>query len=154
MSFLYLQCKDVLYKELPNQRTFLAIDNVRDNDHSIKQAKMFLNTPFHEDSLVLVTARSQSTLALLGIDRNACFEILELGQEDATSLFLYHIAHGEQFTNREDIDSIEWCVQKCYFHKGDGGSYHYHPLALEALGRQLSCLEEKPSKWRQLLSRD
>jgi len=114
---------------------------------------MFLETPSHNDSLVLVTARSQSTLALLGIDGDSCLEMPELQKADATSLFLYYAAPGEQFTMREDINSIKWCVKKCYFCKGDGRGYHYHPLALEALGRQLHGFQEKPSKWVERLSR-
>jgi len=47
---------------------------------------------------------------------------------------------------------IDLCVRRCYFSKGDGGGFHYHPLALEALGRQLGCHGKNPSEWVQTLS--
>jgi len=119
----------------------------------MKQAQMVLAFPSHEDSLVLVTARSQSTLDLLGIDGDACLEMPGLSQGEATSLFLYYAAPREEFTRKEDMDSIEWCIKKCYFCKGDGEGYHYHPLALEALGRQLRGFKENPSEWVHRLSR-
>jgi len=134
------------------QKTFLAIDNVWDNTKSIKQALMFLQAPFHPDSLVLVTTRAQRTLELLGIDGGACLEMPKLGQGDATNLFLHYAANGQQFTSEKDVSFIDMCVERCYFSKGDGGGFHYHPLALEALGRQLGCLGKNPCEWAKILS--
>lgn len=71
----------------------------------------------------------------------------ELGDPDAMKLFLYHAAHGKQFTGEEDKRSIQRCIRKCYFSKGYGRGYHYHPLALEVLDLQLGFLEEEPLEW-------
>ena len=48
--------------------------------------------------------------------------------------------------SRGELDDgvVKHCVERCYFHKGDGnGGYHYHPLALDVLGKQLAYIEVK-----------
>lgn len=45
------------------------------------------------------------------------------------------------------MNCIAQCVARCYFRKGNGEGFHYHPLALEVLGRQLGCRGENPSEW-------
>jgi len=142
-----------LYKSLSQQRIFLAIDNVWDDLESSKQAKMYLEAPYHKDSLVMVTSRSKCVLERLGIDGGACLEMPELGKEDAVKLFLQHAAGGKQDFGDEDRDYILRCVGRCYFSKGDGEGHHYHPLALEALGWQMSCHGGNPRDWVEHLPR-
>jgi hypothetical protein len=143
----HVQCRDILRRTLSRERTFLAVDNVWDDHQSIEQAKMFLKGPFCEGSLVIVTSRSQRTLELLGVDGDASFEVPDLGLEDAMNLFLYHAAGGKKFVQEEEERDILECLRRCYFRKGHGGGWHYHPLAVEALGLQLSCVGDKPSEW-------
>jgi len=112
----------------------LAFDNVWDNDKSLKQALLFLNMDFHKESFVVVMARSHSTLECLGIDKITCFEMPELSQVEAKKLFLYYVTNGKHIATPEDEHSIDLCVAKCSFFKGDGRGFHYHPLALEVLG--------------------
>ena len=83
----------------------------------------------------------------MGVDGDASFEVPDLGLEDAMNLFLYHAAGGKRFVKNEEKRDILECLQRCYFQKGDGRGWHYHPLALEALGLQLSFLGDKPSEW-------
>jgi hypothetical protein len=123
------------------------VDNVWDDHRSIEQAKMFLKGPFFEGSLVIVTSRSQRTLELLGVDGDASFEVPDLGLEDAMNLFLYHAAGGKKFVQEGEKRDILECLRTCYFQNGDGGGWHYHPLAVQALGLQLSCVGDKPSEW-------
>ena len=147
-----MQCRDILRKTLLRERTFLAVDNVWDDHQSLKQAKMFLEGPFCEGSLVIVTSRSQRILELLGVDGDASFEVPDLGLEDTMNLFLYHAAGGKKFVQEGEKRDILECLRRCYFRKGDGGGWHYHPLAVEALGLQLSCVGDKPSEWVKNLS--
>jgi len=142
-----------LRTSLSKQRVLLAIDNVLDDYESIKHAKMFLEVPFHEESLVIVTARSKSILERLGIDGDACLEMPELEEVDAMKLFLHHAAHGKQFIEDENKSNILKCIQRCYFSKGVGLGHHYHPLALEALGLQLYYHGETPLEWVKNLPR-
>lgn len=149
-----LQCKHILWDEMSfQQKTFLAVDGVWDDSKSIEQAKMFLEAPFHEGSVVLVTARSQSTLAFLGIDESKCFEMPELGKADAKKLFLYYAAKGKQFVTYEDNQNIEKCLRCCYYQRSEKQGSHYLPLALKALGLQLSRLGNNPSYWMKSLSK-
>jgi hypothetical protein len=148
-----VQCREILRRTLSRERTFLAVDNVWDDHRSIQQAKMFLKSSFCEGSLVIVTSRSQRTLELLGVDGDASFEVPELGLRDAMALFLYHAIGGRKFIKEEENCDILECLKRCYFQKGDGGGWHYHPLALEALGLQLSCVGDRPLEWVKNLTR-
>jgi len=150
---MYLQCKDILRNSLCKQRTFLAIDNISDNHQSIEEAKTFLEVPYHIDSLVVVTARSSSVLRLLGLDGDAYLEMPDLEEANALNLFLHHAVGGKQFLEDEEKHDIMTCISRCYFSKGNGEGYHYHPLALKALGLQLGCHGENPSLWVKNLPR-
>ena len=44
---------------------------------------------------------------------------------------------------------LRQCVKRCYFSKGDGKSFHWHPLALKVLGSEMSG--EDPSEWESKL---
>ena len=146
---LHVQCRDILWKQSSwKHKTFLAIDNVLDNLESLEQARMYLRAPFEEGSMVIVTSRSLKTLTTLGIDENACFEMPELGKEDAQKLLLYYAAEGKQFESEEDVTAIDECIKSCYLSKGQNRGSHYHPLALRVLGVQLHYVGDKrPSEW-------
>jgi len=131
----------------------LAIDNISDNHQSIQLAKTFLEFPYHVESLVVVTARSQSVLELLGLDGDAYLEMPDLGEVDAVRLFLHHVVGGKEFFEDKEKCDIMTCVRRCYFSKGDGQGHHYHPLALQSLGLQLGCHGENPSLWVKHLPR-
>lgn len=79
-------------------------------------ANTSLETPrFREESLVIVTFRSKSTLELLGIHEDACLEMLELGEADGAKLFLYHATSGKEFVGKKSRLDILKCIQCCYF---------------------------------------
>jgi hypothetical protein len=147
-----VQCEDILRTRISSQVTFLALDNVWDDSLSLKHGRMVLEAPYNKGSLVIVTARSKSLLELLGVHGDACIEMPELGDGDAMNL-LYHVAPGKQFITEEEKHDILWCIKRCYFQKGDEGGFHYHPLALEALGLQLRNMGNKPSEWVKNLPR-
>ncbi|KAG0592267.1 hypothetical protein M758_1G231600 [Ceratodon purpureus] len=142
------QCRNILRSTTWKQKTFLAVDNVWDDTKSLEQAKMFVNIPFHEGSVIMVTARAPKTLQYIGIDRSHCLEVPELGKEDARSLFLDHAAQGKQFVSYEDNSIIEECVTRCYFRKSERQGSHYLPLALKVLGMHLSYFGSNPSEWK------
>jgi hypothetical protein len=66
---------------------------------------------------------------------------------------LYHVACGKQFASTEEEHDILQCIDRYCFDKGGRRGFHYHPLALEALGLQLCCVEDKPSEWVKHLPR-
>lgn len=53
---------------------------------------MILEVPFHNETLVIKTARLKNTLELLKIYRDACIGMPKLGKGDAMNLFLYYVA--------------------------------------------------------------
>jgi hypothetical protein len=148
-----VQLKYLVHKRISRQRAFLALDNIWDDSQSLNHARTILEAPFHKGSLVIVTARSKNTLELLGIHGDACIEMPELGEGDAMNLFLYHAARWKKFAKEEEKHDILLCVRRYYFQKGGGGDFHYHPLALQALGVQLCSVGDKPSKWMEKLPR-
>jgi hypothetical protein len=48
------------------------------------------------------------------IHEDACIEMLELGEDDAMNLFLYHAARGKQSVTKEEKYDILWCIRRCY----------------------------------------
>lgn len=127
---------------MQRQKVFLSIDNV--SDDQIDEARMYLEVGYHQESIVLVTARSIDILKSLRINKRDCMEMPELKKEDATNLFLYHAAPHENL-NDNDWEIIEQCVEKCRFVKRD--AYHYLPLALKVWGSQLGSISQDPLKW-------
>lgn len=143
----------MLRRELQSQPIFLAIDNICDTTKSVDQAKMFLEGGFAKGSVIIMTARSLDVLGhpYLGIDDDNCLEMPELNEEEAKSLFVKHAIFDEKMSSKVDVETICKCLKRCYFDKGDGKSYHYHPLALKVLGMQLGCSEYDKSKWEAML---
>ncbi|KAG0615190.1 hypothetical protein M758_5G022300 [Ceratodon purpureus] len=144
------ECEDLLKKEMPKNVVFLAIDNVSDDQVSINQAKLFLSGGFGSGSVILVTSRSLEVLKMhhLGIDEINCMEMPELVLDEAKALFLQHAIHDHDTRNEVANDKvIENCVKHCNFQKGDGRSYHYHPLALKVLGMGIGCNKYDLMKW-------
>ncbi|KAG0605826.1 hypothetical protein M758_9G090600 [Ceratodon purpureus] len=132
---------------------FLALDNMSDQDGSIAEVQSYLSGRLPSGSIVVVTARSQDSLLCVGphINENKCMQMPELMQEEAKSL----LANSSNAKLTYDVDEklILRCVERCYFLKEDGsGSWHYHPLALDVLGRQLSRLIDL-NEWVMLLDR-
>ncbi|KAG0562697.1 hypothetical protein KC19_9G165600 [Ceratodon purpureus] len=121
---------------------FLALDNMSDQDGSIVEVQSYLSGRLPSGSIVVVTARSQDSLLCVRpyIDENKCMQMPELMQEEAKSL-LANSSNAKLTNEHVDEKLILRCVERCYFLKDDGsGSCHYHPLALDVLGRQLSRL--------------
>ena len=148
-NVLWMQCEDLLKREMQKQAVFLAIDNVTDNIKSIEQAKIFLSASFNNGSIVIVTTRSLEVLKLhhLDIDESNCLEMPELQKDEAKSLFMENAICDYETRMEVDDEIIDSCLKRCYFKKGDRKSYHYHPLALKVLGIQLGCSKYDRKKW-------
>jgi hypothetical protein len=135
-----VQCRNRLNEDLHKQRVFLAIDNVLVNGQAIEQAKTYLRAKYAHGSAVMVTARSLGQLQNLNIHESSCLEMPELEEIEARALFLNHSAPK----NEVNDTVVTRCLERCYFRKGDGNNYHYHPLALKVLGVQFGC---DPEQW-------
>lgn len=131
----WVQCKGLLKEAILKQPIFLAVDNIFDDIKSIEEVNVFLKGGFAKGSVVVLTARSLDVLqnAHLGLDGSNCFEMPELNKDDAKSLFLEHAVCDEE-RMKVEIDIVDRSLNRCYFKKGNGKSYHYHPLALKVLG--------------------
>lgn len=134
-----------------NVGVFLTIDNV--SSATAQQALTLLRAKYGPGSVVLVTARALSELTCLNINASECMEMPELEMEEAKSLFLYHATcvPAPKAVNH-DSELISTCVQRCCFRKDGGVTYHYHPLALQALGEQLGRVGYVPERWWALLN--
>ncbi|KAG0560026.1 hypothetical protein KC19_10G148400 [Ceratodon purpureus] len=135
------QMRNALREGFIKDAFFLALDNMSDKDASIPEVQSYLSGRLPSGSIVLVTARSKDWLLRVWpyIDENKCIQMPELMLEEAKSLF----AKSSDAELKNDVDEhlILRCMNRCYFRKEDGkGSCHYHPLALDVLGRQLSRL--------------
>ncbi|KAG0621673.1 hypothetical protein M758_3G039500 [Ceratodon purpureus] len=139
-----------LQRDMTNIGVFLAIDNA--SGATSKQALTLLRAKYGPGSVVLVTARSIDVLKSLRINESECIAMPELEIDEAKALFLYHAACIPNTHNEADEELISSCVQRCCFRKGGGISYHYHPLALQALGEQLGRVGYVPGKWWALLN--
>ncbi|KAG0577398.1 hypothetical protein KC19_5G153200 [Ceratodon purpureus] len=153
------KCKDQLRRCIVKQPIFLAIDNV--DEDSAEQAKTYLRAKysFGNGSVVVVTSRSLSQLLALNIHEDDCLGMPELELREARDLFRNHaksIGIGDvEYELDERI--VARCVQMCRFNKGDGESFHYHPLALTVLGNevreQMACNNFDPTLWYSRFSR-
>ncbi|KAG0606318.1 hypothetical protein M758_9G131300 [Ceratodon purpureus] len=132
---------------------FLTLDNMSDQDASIAEVQSYLSARLPAGSIVIVTARSKDWLLCVRpyIDESKCMQMPELMQEEAISLFVN--SSVAKLRNDVDKELILRCVKRCYFQKEDDTkSCHYHPLALDVLGRQLSRLTDL-GEWVMLLDR-
>ncbi|KAG0622848.1 hypothetical protein M758_3G128500 [Ceratodon purpureus] len=131
------QCYNLLKRDLCKRKVFVTIDNVY-NEKTIEQAKAYLKARYGPGSIVIVTSRSLGLLQNLKIDEKNCIEMPELEEDEAKSIFLYHA----ELEDDVDEEFIMRCVERCYFGKGGGRGYHYHPLALKVLGTQVGYESE------------
>ena len=133
---------------------FLAIDNVWDDDPSLKEAAGYLVRELHLESKLLVTARCKKTLRSLDIQEECCFEMPNLREEDAMGLFLHNACPSPSpidLADPEHLKVIRQCISYARYSKsGDttlSHAYHFHPLALKVLGLFMKTLTPFPSKW-------
>ncbi|KAG0608738.1 hypothetical protein M758_8G128400 [Ceratodon purpureus] len=125
---------------------FLAVDNISDAQESIIEAKTYLSAGLPSGSIVMMTSRSKATLMRVRPDvtESHVLEMPELDVQEAKSLF----CRSSELELRSEADDrvVERCVKRCHFRKDDGSdSYHYHPLTLDVLGKQLGCID--PKEW-------
>ncbi|KAG0627844.1 hypothetical protein M758_2G232200 [Ceratodon purpureus] len=147
------QLRNALKEGSIKDPVFLALDNMSDEDASIREVQTYLLGRLPAESIVIVTARSKDWLLRVRpfIDESKCMQMPELMLDEAKSLF----KKSCDVESRNDVDEklIFRCLERCYFQKEDGnGSFHYHPLALDVLGRQLSRLTDL-KEWVILLDR-
>ena len=108
---------------------------------------------------MLVTARCKTTLRNLGIQDECCFEMPDLGKEDAMGLFLHYACPSPspiELANPKHLVVVEECVSYAWHSKKRdkkvSPTYHFHPLALKALGLYMKTLTPFPSKWIEKLN--
>ena len=126
------------------EAVFLAIDNMSDTHASIEEAKRYLSAKLPLGSIVIVTTRYKKALPRLGLSMDdECMKMPELEFEEARSLFVKSC----DLRNKDDEQLIKCCVKRCYFQSEEQRtSYHYHPLALDVLGRELAWFDD-PKEW-------
>ncbi|KAG0561405.1 hypothetical protein KC19_9G062400 [Ceratodon purpureus] len=147
------QLQNALREGIIKDPIFLTLDNMSDLDASIAEVQLYLSARLPAGSIVIVTARSKDWLLRVRpyIDESNCMQMPELMLEEAKSLFVKSSA--AKLRNDVDVKLILRCVKRCYFQKEDDTqSCHYHPLALDVLGRQLSRLTDL-GEWVMLLDR-
>ncbi|KAG0588925.1 hypothetical protein KC19_2G278800 [Ceratodon purpureus] len=147
------QLRNALKEGSIKDPVFLALDNMSDEDASIREVQTYLLGRLPAESIVIVTARSKDWLLRVRpfINESKCMQMPELMLDEAKSLF----KKSCDVESRNDVDEklILRCLERCYFQKEDGnGGFHYHPLALDVLGRQLSRLTDL-KEWVILLDR-
>ena len=149
-----------LYEErVGSHKVFLAIDNVWDDTRSIEEAGGYLTNEFHPESKVLVTSRCKQTLTNLGISEACCFEMPDLKEEDAIGLFLHYACPSlspVELGNPEHLEVVMQCISHARYSKRRdtemSPAYHFHPLALKALGLFMKTLTPFPRKWMEKLN--
>ncbi|KAG0601530.1 hypothetical protein M758_11G119300 [Ceratodon purpureus] len=143
------ECYSLLSQNIIKQKVFIAIDNVFDSSKCLEEADAYLKLNYSPNSVVVVTARSLDQLQMLQIEKSNCLEMPDLEKDEARSLFMYHATHAGRVQDAPEVEVgeeiIKRCLKKCYFGKGREGKHHYHPLALEVLGRQLGY---DPEPWK------
>lgn len=131
---------------------FLAIDNISDTVDSIAQAKTYLKAGYNPGSRVIVAARSLRQLTGLGISESECLEMPELDLYEARSLFLDQFEQIPENIDEDEEELLMRCVKRCRFRKGNSVNYQFIPLALKALGLQLSYIFRfNPRQWAESL---
>ena len=150
---MWMQCEELWKEEIGKQAIFLAIDNVTDSIVAVKQAQL-PSTRLHKKSIVVVTGRALEVLKgrQVGMNENSLLEMPELEKEEAKALFMENAL--PEYIGRSNVDEIvNRCLEWCYLEKGDGKNYHYHPLALEVLGKQFGSMEYNREKWARELEK-
>ena len=147
---IYVQVHSLLKEHVSRHRLFLVVDNVWDQQDSIKEARSFLSLPFKEGSVVLATARSSNILVLLEkIPWPNCFSTPFLDIDTATNLFVNAV--GDKTFSELDLNKqtlTKTFVRSCYFSRpGSFLGEEYHPLALEVLGRYVGLY---PGRWEDI----
>ncbi|KAG0598288.1 hypothetical protein M758_12G061400 [Ceratodon purpureus] len=134
-----------LRRRISGQKVFLVIDNVQDNYKSIQVVQAYLKGGYGPGSFILITTRTIDVLKKLHLDGSNSFEMPDLEEDEARSLFLNcSISLPSNEINEEFVKNS---IKQCYFSKGDGTSKHYHPLALKVLSQQVgsnSTLQPSP----------
>jgi len=130
-----------------------VIDNVSDDQASRKEALAYLEAGFHEESQIMVTARSQDVVKGLLLDPKYCKPMPNLMKDEAAVIFLRKAAPGRKVSSLspEEQSVLNSCLAQCYFDNLDGARSsrkrkrprrHYHPLALGALGAYYNTIND------------
>lgn len=126
---------------LKQEKVFLVIDNVLD-EHSVDEARRYLEVDYHYESKILITSRSQEIVEELLHESNFCKPMPDLIEEEAIKIFLNKCSLGNKLYNltNEVRQKVGSCIKQCMFsHDGSYSSTSidgtlYHPMVLAALG--------------------
>lgn len=126
---------------LKQEKVFLVIDNVLD-EHSVDEARRYLEVDYHYDSRILITSRSQEIVEELLHESNFCKPMPDLIEEEAVKIFLNKCSLGNKLYNLTDEvrQEVGSCIKQCMFsHDGSYSSTSidgtfYHPMVPAAMG--------------------
>ncbi|KAG0568842.1 hypothetical protein KC19_6G048600 [Ceratodon purpureus] len=137
---------------------FLVIANVSGDQHSLDEARAYLEAGFCPRSRIMVTSTGQKIVTDLLSDSKFCKPVPDLTEEEAGTIFLRIAAPGKILSvlSVEEIRNLRLCVEQCRFSR-DGTIYEhkpYHPLALRALAnffRNQQINKKSLSVWEKYL---
>lgn len=116
---------------------FLVIDDVASDQHSLDEARAYLEAGFCPKSRIMVTSTSQKIVIDLLSNSKFSKPVPALTEEEAGTIFLRTAAPGRILSalTVEERRNLGLCVEQCRFRR-DGVFYNdnqYHSLALRAL---------------------
>jgi hypothetical protein len=132
----------LLKQHAPHHKACLVIDNVSNDQASIKEAKGYLHLPFQEGSVVFVTARSRAILTKLKVKWKICMKTPTLLEHEAKALFIHHAECATSGLSKLEEEALEKLMKHCCF-RVNGAIQEYHPLALRVLGTRVGPLDTK-----------
>ena len=141
-----------------NSAVFLVIANVSGDQHSLDEARTYLEAGFCPKSRIMVTSTGQTIVTDLLSDSKFCKPVPDLTEEEAGTVFLRIASPGRVLSTLsvEEIRNLRLCVEQCRFSR-DGTFYNdkpYHPLALRALAnffRNQQINKKSLSVWKKYL---
>ena len=127
----------LLRKNNAEHKVCLVIDNVCNNQASFDEARILLNLPFKQGSLILVTSQSFVILEKVKI-KELILKIPSLSTSEARALFIHHTSCDMPSGLFEEHERrVQMFVEQCNFKVEGRDSWEYHPLALKELGTRV-----------------
>lgn len=139
------QGRKYLKDRVPNQRVFLVVENVSQNN--IEEAEFYVNAGYARGSRVLVTSRTKSFLESVFRGQqysDFCHPVPVLIAEEAALLVLTKAAPNKEITelDENEYEIVDYCCSRCFIDK------QYHPSSLIALANYLRTIGDDIIAWK------